>query len=502
MSKSNVSKSAKVTAEGKEKTEAGKRREELKSLLVNKFLSKHADKGIPQAIILEHVNKFLDTMSLTAPNLQLLDERILAAAVKPKPKVEAKVTEKSPAAADVKDDDDKLSVMSGASDFAGNDKRKSNKILDSKTRHVKGGEGEEVKPKNEEDEWVAIMKFNNALYNEEMKQEQLKKAQQKQLMKSELDKQIKEKHEIHQRTKEEEQAYLDYQKKHMQDLEELEKKKEEDRRSQIKSEKQSRDQQRKSDLLRKRIEEAENKKQDQKLIERMKQELEFEKKADKDRKDLEKTTVKRMMEESLKFKEDQKMMSVKEKVDDIKRQEQQSKLSEMQEKEWKDNMSKKDERNKKLLANAEKAAGSKGLKGEALEIDQQTKEQMDLLNKKQVEQEAKKQKYMKEKKIEMKTTLDKQIEEKKGRKVADKLQNQQQAQMWKKDLDLHHEEEQKNSEKLKEVNMKHQEYLLKQMEQAKKAKGFNPMSDKEYLMNKQLLEELKAKAETGLEEAK
>eukprot|EP01022_Parablepharisma_sp_SALTPOND_P014561 TRINITY_DN1993_c0_g1_i1.p2 TRINITY_DN1993_c0_g1~~TRINITY_DN1993_c0_g1_i1.p2 ORF type:complete len:530 (+),score=145.11 TRINITY_DN1993_c0_g1_i1:2285-3874(+) len=494
MSKASSTKSHKVTDDSKEKLEAGKRREELKNLLVTKFQTKYANKSIPLSVILNQVNRFLDTMPLTAQNLQILDDRIVAAIGKGGAKIESKKDEPA------HDDDDRLSVMSGASDFV-ESKTKTKQFLDTKTKQVKGEDGDEVKPKSEEDEWVAIMKFNNALYKEEMKQEQLKKAQKKQFMKSELDKQIKEKRELNKRAKEEEQAYLEYQKKHLKELEELEKKKKEDQKAQIKLEKQTRDKQRKEDALRKKIEQMENKKQDKKLIDRMKQEMELEKKAEQERKELEKTTIKKMMEESMKLKEEQKVFALKEREEDIKRQEQQKKLAELQEKEWKDNLMKKDERNKKLLENALKAAGGKGLKAEEQLADQKMKEQIELLAKKKEEEEKKKTKYTKEKQKEVKAMLDKQVEEKKIRKTTDKVQSQQQAEMWKKDLNLHHEQEQTNLHKQKELNKKHQEYLLKQMELAKKGKGSSTMTEKEYLMNKKLLEELKAKSQAEANQA-
>jgi len=491
MSKSISSKAGKVTAEDREKVEANKRRDELKNLLLNKFQTKYADKHIPNSILLEYINSFLDSSSLTAANLQKLDEKILAyGSHGDKKPAGGKAENKNESA---EDNDDKLSVMSGATEFVEAGKPKTKTMLDTKTRLIKGEEGEPLKARNEDDEWVAIMKFNNQLYQEELKQEALKKAQQKQLMKAELDKQMKEKNNIKKRTKEEEQAYLEYQNKHLKELEEIEKKKQEEKRNQIKSEKASRDKQRKDDALRKKIEENEVKKQDKKLIERMKLEMELEKKSEAERKELEKQTVKKMMEESLKLKEEQKIYSVKEKEEDIKRAEMQKKISEEQEQEWKDNYKRKDERNKKLLENALQAAGGKGLKSEVIATDKKMLEQMEVLAKKKELEEARKEKLKKQKQLEVKATLDKQIAEKKVKKQVDKTESAQQAEMWKKDLEVHHEQEAKNSEKQKELNKKHQEYLIKQMELAKKGKG-NAMTDKEYLMNKQLLEELKAKA--------
>ena len=504
MSKSTSSKASKVTDEKREKVEADKRRQELRTLLITKFQTKYSDKSIPLSLIQEHIDRFLDTMPLTSENLQALDSQILEA-VKPKPGTaqSSKSTHPQPKAKKQskpaltgqkhvrEEDDDKLSVMSGATDIVA--KPKSKQVLDTKTRHVKGEEGEMIRPKSEQDEWAAIIKFNSSLYQEELKQEQLKKTHQKQFMKNELEKQMKEKMQIKERDKAEEEAYIEYQKRHIKEMEEQEKQKQADKKQQVLSEKASRDKQRKDDFVRKKMEEREDKKRDRELIDRMKEELELEKKADMDRKELEKVTIKKMMEESLKLKEEQKELTKKEREDDVKLQLQQKKLLDMQEAERASNLMKKDERNKKLLEAATKATGGKGMKGTVDVDDTRMKEQIQMLTVKQKQEEEKMKKYKKEKQLEVKSVLEKQVVERKEKKVVDKQQSQQQAVMWKKELDLHYEQEQKNAQKLKEVNKKHQDYLLQQMELGKKGKTSNVMSEKEFLLNKQLLEELQAK---------
>ncbi len=488
MSKSTTSKGAKVTDDKQEKLEAAKRREELKTLLMTKFQTKYAGKAIPLSILQSQIDHFLDTMPLTAANLDTLDRRILEA-WKPSQKGKAEEEAKRLAAADK--DDDNISVMSGATDVM-ETRTKNRQMLDTKVRHVKGEDGEPLKPKNEEDEWAAIMKFNGKLYKEEMNQEQLKKVRQKMFVKTELEKQMKEKEQLKQRSKEEEQAYLEYQKKHLEELDELEKEKQAERRQQIITEKASRDKQRKEDALRKRIEEREDKKRDQELITRMKLELELEKKADAERKDLEKRTVKKMMEESLKLKEEQKVFQVREREEDVRLQEQQKKLADMQEAERVTNLMRKDERNKKLMEAAIKTTGGKGLKAAEIEEDHKLNSQMQMLYEKQKLADEKKNKHRKVKQMEVKDILEEQVKEKKSRKLVDKRQGEQQADMWKKDLAVHSQQEQINLQKLKEVNKKHQDYLLKQMEMAKKGK-VSTMSEQEYMLNKQILDEMKTK---------
>ena len=499
------------------------RREELKKLLLTKFQGKYAGQQIPSQLIEDQVNRFLDTTALTAENLKLLDAAILQAAnVKPssaahssksrdKPsevvkeskksvpkvptpakegkKVAKKVaTQPSPsAAAPAEDADDRLSVMSGATEF-GTGKQQQRQFLDTKTKMVKAEEVGE-RPKTEEDEWAAIVNFNNTLYQEELRQEQEKKTAQKQLMKAELEKQVRAKQEQKARVKAEDNAFMEYQKQNLQREAERERKKEEERKALVQQEKQSREKQRRDDVVRKRLEEREDKRQEREMLERMKLELALEKQNDRDRKELEKTTMKQMMEESMKLKEEQRAVVKREREEDVKMQDAQKKMLDLQEADRVADLLRKDERNKQLLEAALKATGGKGIPGGSSELDDRLKEQLNMLSAKKQAEEEHKAKLRKQKELEIKTALDAQVVERKERKHLAQEQNQQQASMWKQDLEVHYAQEQANQQKVKQVNKAHQDYLLKQMEQGKKSKA-TVMSEREYQMNKKLLEEV------------
>ena len=261
MSKASSHKGERKTPDKKEQMEAERRRNELCNMLLCKFQTKYPFLSKP--VILKHVNQFLDTTPVTNENLNALEEQILAAAGRCKPKLEDK---KGNGSAHI--EDDRISIMSGATQYK-NIRPGPKQFLESKMKTNKQDDVE-LDYREEEDEWAQILKFNHKLYQEEIKQAKRKKEREKRFMKCELERQLDEKKEIKNEEKAEAEGYLQYQKDSIKRQNEIEKKKQEEKKMEVTYERQLRDKQRKEDELRKRMEEAASKAQDKKMVERRK----------------------------------------------------------------------------------------------------------------------------------------------------------------------------------------------------------------------------------------
>lgn len=78
---------------------------------------------------------------------------------------------------------------------------------------------------NEDDEWVAIQKFNTLLHYEEQKQALMRDAERKRLIRQELDSQLKEKNTRAQEEKKEQEMYDALQDQHLKLLDQREREK-------------------------------------------------------------------------------------------------------------------------------------------------------------------------------------------------------------------------------------------------------------------------------------
>ena len=92
----------------------------------------------------------------------------------------------------------------------------------------------------------------------------------------------------------------------------------------------------------------------------------------------------------------------------------------------------------------------------------------------------------------MRDYLAKQMEDKKRREQDEKQLNDEQAVMWHHDLKNYSEEEKRLHEKISKINRDNQEFLRKQMEE-KQVKAGKKMNKQEFLLNKPLLKEINDK---------
>lgn len=462
------------------------RKDKLRRLLVAKYQRKFG-KLVPVSIIVNQVNRFASTMPLTGRNLEILEERILAAVGKGK----GKGTVNAPAA-ETDRDGLKATGLAAITDYKKMETPKKTGLIASQEYNTTG---DSSGLPTEDDEWGAIMKFNNALYQEEMRQEQLKKIREKKYIRSELDKQIQEKNDIKRKTNEEANDYLQYQTRYLAHQDAIERQKQEERRQQIFNERMLRDKQLMEDATRKEMEESESKAQDKRMVERMRFEMDLERKAEREMKQIQKDTITKMMEESMRLKEKQKEAELLEKQQDIKRQEQQNEIAEMQEREWRENMARKDERNRLLMETSLQAGGGKTIRDEAALEDQRMKEQMRIINEKQDEDDRIWLEKFEDDKRRMREMLDKQIKEQEDKKMKEKDEIRQQAVMWNEEEKLLKKQDEINFKKEKNAKLKNQDYLMNQMVASKQAKNNTGMTHREYLLNKRIVDDMKVKQE-------
>jgi hypothetical protein len=190
------------------------KREQLKGMLVNKFKLKYGNQAVLSKFIENEVQKFLAHDRLTEVNLKALDIKIMKEADKKDRQQEILDDRKSQGARSqsAHSQVSRRSIRSagGLSAAALNQLNARNAadatsrpgdaasrrsavsqsrasvartILSSKRSHV----SEVYSEINENDEWVAIQKFNTLLHYEEQKQAQLREAERKRLIKEELD---------------------------------------------------------------------------------------------------------------------------------------------------------------------------------------------------------------------------------------------------------------------------------------------------------------------------
>ncbi len=103
---------------------------------------------------------------------------------------------------------------------------------------------------------------------------------------------------------------------------------------------------------------------------------------------------------------------------------------------------------------------------------------------------------MKNEQQRMRDFLAKQMEEKRNRELAEKALNDEQANMWHKDLKNYSEEERRLHEKINKINRDNQDFLKRQMEEKQIKIGKAKMNKQEFLLNKPLLKEINDKLRT------
>ena len=362
-------------------------------------------------------------------------------------------------------------------------------------------EEEEYKPKKarldftkEGDEWAAISKYKRKLFEQQIKEEKMKDNEIKRRTKEDLDNQIKQKLKKEYENELKEKEFDKLMEEHLKKMDEIERQKAEDIKKQILREKQNRDALLKEEYIRKRIQSLKEKKFERELVKNIKENIEKEKKEKKEKKMKENEALNRAIKENEIKKERLKQQIKKQREDDILAMEENIKTGEKLDNERKYYFDKiKNYGNKYSLKKAEEILEK--MKEDKRKEDEKVQYYYDEKRKEADERERKEKikKYLERK--ELKKFLDMQIEEKKKEEDFLKALDYEQARIWNVDIKKYCEDEKIINEKIREMNKKNLDCLIKQMKDnssKKKVKKNNNMTDAEYYMNRDLLEKAKA----------
>lgn len=500
--KSNQSKapSTKLSPGKRDRLLAIQQREQLKGLIVNKFLEKYGEKDKNAEFINKEVANFIKTEKVTEDNLRHLEE-----------KIKAHQTSKKPS----QNQNENQNQSKKAKELEGNDfhddKKSSKSVklpLNTQSQHSQHNDDQlsiasSMKPKSvyqlgeEDDEWAMIMRFDNELYKKERELESLRTHDQKKKMMNELNKQLEEKVILKSRETNEAKLYNEVQKKQLEIMDKRTKDKESEMKQKIQHEKLSRDKQLQEEYERKKYEKKREKEIDDLLVQKIKQELDMEKQLIQQRKNDEKTHLQRVLQENEENKRKLQEFAVQEKQADINAQQEYTKLIEKQERDRENEIKKREERAKNFMAMMTDTV-VKDQKQQIVEEEKKIlKHYIDREEKEKTEDEKRRLKIIEEKK-EMKKFLDQQVEEKKKKLQNEDELNNKQADFWKKDAENYFKNEKEKMDYIRDVNKKHAEILKKQTLESRGKKGkktAGKMNVEELLQNKPLLKEIAEKVQ-------
>eukprot|EP00357_Protocruzia_adherens_P006780 CAMPEP_0114978038 /NCGR_PEP_ID=MMETSP0216-20121206/3578_1 /TAXON_ID=223996 /ORGANISM="Protocruzia adherens, Strain Boccale" /LENGTH=494 /DNA_ID=CAMNT_0002339177 /DNA_START=132 /DNA_END=1616 /DNA_ORIENTATION=+ len=491
-----------MTDSRREKLLRIQKREELKGMLINKFKNKY---NVSNEILDREVNAVLKEQKLTKENLDNLERRLKQA--DPDARSVASVSMKSrssKAPSVISGKSVATSRMSGATDLSkkvSQSSRKSavpddQKSVASSIRSsatVSSRKSQSVYNADEDDEWAAIQKFNQYLHGEEERQAKQKVRDQKLRMRAELDRQIAEKRALLEEEKRQEKLYDVAQTKHVKVMEERENRKKKEQQDKLLKEKHMRDKQLREENRRKRKEEREQRQLEEMTVRKLHEELDAEKRAAEDKRKNDVEGFKRVRAENEEKRRLADEIKEQERQADVKAQKAYSAMLEKQEADRASEFKRKERRAQELMGKMAdtviKMQDEKAMEHERNMIKaQEEKEYRDRL-----EDEARK---LRLKTIQKETAdfLMMQVREKKERQLQDKRMKEEQAQIWKKDLEDYEKAESKRKEKERDINQSLNQVLKDQMAE-KHGKG-KKMDKTELLLNKQVLKEINSKKQS------
>jgi hypothetical protein len=474
------------------------RREKLKSLLITKFMKKYGIKDA-EKILQAEVTNFLQGETLTETDLQKLDTRIRALIAK---KNEEEVLRQNLSGGLPANPTDKLvlpeleqnrmetmsvhskrSKMSGVSELS-----KYSKRMDEDGRSVQSNRPDRIDFNKDGDEWNAIAKYNQKMFEEEKLMTRYKDKEMKKRTKEQLDTQVKEKlrrlNEDYKMTKEYDHILIN----HCDFLGKLEKGKLEEVKGRVQKEKESRDYQLKDDKKRKRAEKKKNMVFEKELVAKIVDDMEKEKQLAAMKKNHEREALVKVLQENEENKKKQLEILKREREEDIQICDEYAQVLDKQEKDrenyFKNKERKANEFSKKMADTVIKDMEDR-FKREEADIRKYQGEK----DVREREVEEKKKKAIFEGKKDIKKFLDMQIEEKRKVNDFERSLNSEQAKIWKTDVDRFYYQEQEINGKIKAMNVCNQDFLMRQMNE-KKGKKFEKMSDSEYQLNKNILEQV------------
>ena len=483
---------------------AQSQRDELKKIMSSKLQSKYSDKD-PNLIANKVDNLLSKEKNITVKNLSNLEKDIknslpnqhqIENLQSPKPKGSI--------------NDDEISIksgyskMSGASNFDVVDKLSTKRFKDqSRNKEQEAKEKEllvlnEKPPANdlghlrEENEWAAIMNYNNFLFKKEEKLKQMKAKEAQIKFKRDLDSQLREKVQMKHLEKNKDDAYFENVKIQMKIAEEKEREKVEEYKKKITYEKETRDRQMKEVNAKRKYEAKQEKALDTFLIRRLKEELQMEKEFTQMKKDTQFTIMKKILEKE----EDKKRRGLedqeKERLDNIKLQEAYYNLIEEQEKNKDETLRKRDAKAKEFLQQPIDVT-TKVYMDKIEQMEERSRKYQDRLERQTQEEELLVKVKAKEQKELMKNTLMNQVKEKHDRNQEEKNKfNSEQINMWKTDTDKFFDFEKNKRVQKKKALISYNDSLKNQMREKEDRKKIEArkMNENEEMINRKILDDI------------
>jgi hypothetical protein len=492
-----LSGSQKIPAVGKlpedkrEKLMAIQQREQLKGLLVNKFLEKYGkDKSINNDVVNREVANFIKNEKLTEDNLRRLEQRIKDGS--------ANAANGNTAAGNNAGD----ALYQSANGGYGNAQSQSVAHLNNQRRQ----DDDEIsvtssqKPKSvyhqgdEDDEWATMLRHDTEIFKKEKELEKYRDLEQKRRMKEELDRQIQEKNKVKDHEVKHTSQYNEAVGKQLVVMDNKEKKKEQDMKNKILQEKVSRDKQLHEEYVRKKLDKKTEKELDELLVRKIKEEMENENRLANQKRDEERLALKKLLEENeenrLKTLEENKRL----KAEEVRSQQETIRLMEKQENDRANEVKARELRSKKLMGIMEQTV-IKDQKLQILEEERKLLKYYQDRENKEIEDENARKKRLNDMKKDVKNYLDKQKNDKDLRKEEENQFNKKQADIWKKDTQEFYDSEKHKMETIKDINLRHADVLKSQIEEERKRKQ-KKMSVEELLLNKQKLKHIAEQPDT------
>ena len=343
----------------------------------------------------------------------------------------------------------------------------------------------------EGDEWSAIALYKSKLFQKQMIEEKIKENEMKKKTKEFLDNQVKEKMIKEQQEQLKQKEYDKSINEYLKKMDEIEKNRAKQIKLQIMREKEINDSIIKQEHIRKRIEELKEKKKEREFIKRIQEKIEEDKLALKEDKKLKNEELNKMIKENEIKKEKLKEEMEKQKKDDIILMEDCNKHPNKQDyirNRYFQNIC--NNGNRLIFLQAENVA--RKMKEAQKKEDEKMLHYFEQNRKKFEEDEIIKKLKKKEERIQLKTFLDKQVEEKKKAKSFLKELDNEQARIWNYDSNKYKEDTKMINRKIKDMNRRNLNYIIKQINDFKKKKNSKSnMTDDEYYMNIGLLEKAK-----------
>ena len=386
------------------------------------------------------------------------------------------------------------SGMSGASDLENfdnkgiQDKIKEQQIKDyQKLKKNQKPKTVKIDYSKYKDEWDAINMYNKKQFEKEKIIEKEKEKEVKLRTKNDLDNQVKQKIKKEYESKLKEQEYANMVEDHLKKVDELERKKQEEIRKRALKEKESRDKQIREQYVTKRIEYLKNKKYERQLVEQNKKDILEEKKQELEKKKEEYLALKKTMKDNELRKQVLAEQLRKEKDEDIRIMEDHAQEEIKRENERKAYF-KRIERNANSFADNAVATVLKEQKEKLDEENRKLKQyEIDKENK-LVELDKRREKEIREGKVNYRHYLDKQVNDRKIRDnyehdVVDKVQ----AKIWKNDVERYNKREKEVAKTIREMNIRNLK-ALDELVKIGKGNVDHGMSENEKLMNREILE--------------